>query len=79
MDGRREFQRVGAAMEKALSSKVRHLVLVMEVRRFASEECRWRVGVWQWRSVRYEGARFFRAFTVMRRTLKSMRCFMGSQ
>ena len=38
----REFQRVGAAMAKALSPRV-HLVLVI---RFASAEHRRRVGVW---------------------------------
>ncbi|XP_059214975.1 G-protein coupled receptor 4-like [Centropristis striata] len=39
----REFQRVGAAVEKALSSLVRCLVLVMGVRRLASEDLRLRV------------------------------------
>ena len=58
----REFQRVGAAMAKALSPRVRYLVLVMGVRRLASAERRRRVGEWRWRrSVRYEGARLCRA------------------
>ena len=41
MGGGREFQRVGAAMAKALSPRVRCLDLVVGVRRFASEERRW--------------------------------------
>ena len=41
----REFQRVGAAMAKALSPRVRYLVLVMEVRRLASAERRRRVAM----------------------------------
>ena len=58
----REFQRVGAAMAKALSPRVRYLVLVMEERRLASAERRWRVGEWRWRrSVMYEGAKLFSA------------------
>ncbi len=49
----REFQRVGAAMAKALSPKVRSLDLVMGVRRLASVERSRRVGEWrQRRSVR---------------------------
>ena len=55
-----EFQRVGAAMAKALSPRLRYLVLVMEVRRLASAELRRRVGEWPWRrSVMYEGAKLF--------------------
>ena len=76
----REFQRVGLAMAKALSPRVWYLVLVMAVRRFESVERRRRVGVWRWRrSVRYEGARLFRALKVVMRILKLMRCFMGIQ
>ena len=44
----REFQRVGAAMEKALSPQVRSLVLSGGERRLASEERRLREGVWRW-------------------------------
>ena len=52
----REFQRVGAVMAKALSPRVRYLVLVMEERRLASVEHRRQVGEWRWRrSVMYEG------------------------
>ena len=62
MAGGREFQRVGAAMVKALSPRVRYLVLVMEVRRLASAEHRRRVEEWRWRrSVMYEGANLFGA------------------
>ena len=57
----REFQRVGAAMAKALSPRVRYSVLVMEVRRLASAERRRRVGDWWRRSDMYEGAKFFSA------------------
>ena len=58
----RELQRVGAAMAKALSPRVRYSVLVMEVRRLASAERRRRVGEWRWRrSVMYEGAKLFSA------------------
>lgn len=38
MFGGREFQRIGAAEEKALSPMVRSLVLVMGVKRLASED-----------------------------------------
>ena len=56
----REFQRVGAAMVKALSPRVWYLVLVTGVRRLASAERRRRVGEWRWRrSVMYEGAKLF--------------------
>ena len=41
----REFQRVGAAMEKALSPQVRSLVFLGIERRFASDERRLREGV----------------------------------
>ena len=76
----REFQRVGAAMAKALSPRVRYLVLVMEVRMLASAERRRRVGEWRWRrSVMYEGAKLFSALKVVGRILKLMRCFIGSQ
>ena len=62
MARRREFQRVGAAMAKALSPRVRYLVLVMEVRRLASAERRRRVGEWRWRrSVMYKGVKFVSA------------------
>ena len=58
MARRREFQRVGAAMAKALPPRVRYLVLVMGVRRLASAERRRRVGEWRWRRpVMYEGAK----------------------
>ena len=40
MAGGREFQRVGAAMAKALSPRVQYFVLAMGVRRFASVERR---------------------------------------
>ena len=44
----REFQREGAAAEKALSPQVRCLVLSGGVRRFASDERRLRDGLWRW-------------------------------
>lgn len=44
-----EFQRVGAAMEKALSPQVRCLVLVGGDRRLASEDLSVREGVCLWR------------------------------
>ena len=53
----REFQRVGAAMAKALSPRVRYLVLVMEVRRLVSAERRRRVGEWQWRRCYVRGCK----------------------
>ena len=57
----REFQRVGAAMVKALSPRVRYLALVVGVSRLWSAERRRRVGEWRRRrSVRYEGARLCR-------------------
>ena len=58
----REFQRVGAAMAKALSPMVRYLAVVVGVRRLASAERSRRVGEWRWRRwVRYGGVRLFRA------------------
>ena len=44
----KEFQRVGAATEKALSPKVRCLVLGGGVRRFSSDEQRLHDGLWRW-------------------------------
>ena len=67
--GGREFQRVGAAIEK-----VRSLVLQGRDRRLESEERRERDGEWWWsRSVRYEGARLWSALNVVRRSLNEMR------
>jgi len=40
----REFQRVGAAMAKALPPVVRCFDLVMGVRRLVSDDLSWRVG-----------------------------------
>ena len=57
----REFQRVGAAMAKALSPRVRYLVLVMEVRRLASAQRRRRVAMEEICYVRTECAKLFRA------------------
>ena len=72
--GGREFQRVGAAIEKALSPQVRSLVLQGRDRRLESEERRERDGEWWWsRSVRYEGARLWSALNVVRRSLNEMR------
>lgn len=57
-----EFQRVGAAMAKAWSPKVRCFDLVMGLRRFKSAERRRREGLWCCkRSVRYGGAKLLRA------------------
>lgn len=42
----REFQRVGVVMVKALSPKVRYLVLVVQVTRMVSAE--WREKVEEW-------------------------------
>ena len=53
----REFQRVGAAMVKALSPRVRYLVFVMEVRRLVSAERRRRVGEWRWRRCYVRGCK----------------------
>ena len=53
MVGGREFQRVGAATEKALSTQVRCLVLGGGARRWAEEDRRVREGAWGWsRSLR---------------------------
>ena len=44
MFGGRDFQRVGAAMAKALSTRVRCFELVMGVRRLVLDDLSWRVG-----------------------------------
>ena len=74
----REFQRVGAAMAKALSPTVRYLVVVMGVRRLASEERSPRVGEWRWRrSVRYGGARFVESLERDEEDLEMYALFYG--
>lgn len=51
-----------SSLSLALFPRVRYLVMVMEIRRLASVGHSRQVAVWRlMRSVRYEGARLFRA------------------
>ena len=76
--GGRELQSQGAEQLKALPPIVTRRKGSWSWRE--EEDRREREGVEMWRrSEMYGGARLWRALKVVRRILKSIRCFMGSQ